>query len=447
MSNNPRLHIQQTQKLQLSPQLKQAVALLQLSSIDLEDAIEEALAENPLLEKQESSDADDLESSVSADAPVLRRRQEDDDDNNDWLESIVDEPDFYDALHNQVCEITDDERQSQLLHILIEYLDEHGYLTDDLEYIIEHSPLEWRLEMPELAEALSLLKQLDPAGVGAKNIQESLLLQVARMSEDACKPCMMELIEKHFDILQQPNPIAKMQKSLRYDVDIIQKSLKKIRHLNPYPSNGYASNDETVYVKPDVRVVKKQGRWQVIGESHLRPRLVINSTFAQAVQLDGTPEWKQKLADAKNWIHNLEWRENTIIQVARAIVEHQQDFFHFGKDAMQPLQMTQLAEQLNLSVATVSRSVNQKYLICPQGLFELRIFFSNNSDGSEDGMSATAIKSHIATWIKGESPENPLSDDDLRQKLLSIGIHLSRRTVAKYREAMNIPSSYYRKKT
>ena len=170
MSNNPRLHIQQTQKLQLSPQLKQAVALLQLSSIDLEDAIEEALAENPLLEKQESSDADDLESSVSADAPVLRRRQEDDDDNNDWLESIVDEPDFYDALHNQVCEITDDDRQSQLLHILIEYLDEHGYLTDDLEYIIEHSPLEWRLEMPELAEALSLLKQLDPAGVGAKNI-------------------------------------------------------------------------------------------------------------------------------------------------------------------------------------------------------------------------------------------------------------------------------------
>lgn len=448
MKLNHNVTLKQTQQLQLTPQMRQMVTLLQLSTADLEKTLEEAVQDNPLLEKAEFAESVGL-STLTA-KPTNSRLHGNESADEEALSAIAEEPDLYDFLHAQVCEMTDDARQAQLLHILIESLDEHGYLEGGLNEVIEHAPLEWALQQDELAQALTLLQHFDPAGVGAADIRESLLLQLMRLpSEDTAVCRARDIVRDHFALLPQAGNIAKLKKELNSNDYVIQSALDIIRKLNPYPGSGFASNSATVYVRPDVRVFSENGVWQVQAEAHLRPRVVICEDYAQAVRSSTDTVWKQKLNDAQMLIQNLELRENTILQVARAIVARQQDFFTFGMSALNPLQMIEIAEELDIHVSTVSRSVNQKYLICPQGLFELRLFFSNavGGDEKEPGMSSTAIKAHLEEWICGEDKRRPLSDDALRRKLAAVNIDIARRTIAKYREELNIPSAYRRKTT
>ncbi|MDO5686620.1 MAG: RNA polymerase factor sigma-54 [Neisseria sp.] len=438
--------LEQTQQLQLTPQLRQLVMLLQLPSTDLEQLVNDALQDNPLLEKAESADKETLPlSPLTASITASPYRHGDTDD--DALAAVAAEPDFYDYLHAQVCEMTDDPRQAQLLHILIESLNEHGYLSESLDDIIEHAPLEWHLQQDELAAALKTLQGFDPAGVGAADIRESLLLQLQRLPNDIAVRRARDIVRDHFPLLTQVNHLSKLKKALSSNDHIIQAALDTIQKLNPYPNSGFAGVEDTVYVRPDVRVYKEKGVWCVAGEAHLRPRVMICEEYAAAVKAEAGSTWKKKLSEAKMLINNLELRENTILQVARAIVAKQQDFFEFGSAALNPLRLIDIAEELDIHMSTVSRSVNQKYLTCPQGLFELRLFFSNlvGHEDVEQGMSSTAIKAHIEEWIRGEDKTRPLSDEALRQKLAAADIDIARRTVVKYREELNIPSSYRRK--
>ena len=456
------------QTLKLTPQLRQTMNLLQLSSLDLENAIEEELQKNPMLERTESPQEFDAPEPTAA-INKNTRRQNDSEDMDDVLANVVDEPDFYENLHAQVCELAQTERQSQLLHLLIEYLDEHGYLTDSLEYIVENSPLEWLLEEDELAEALQLLQQFDPAGVGAKNLQESLILQIGRLPESEITHYAIDIINKHFDLLSLANveslliteyrKAAKEKKpNLRISAKVrenavtnIKAAVALIKSLNPYPDMGASDGEHNTYIRPDVRVYKKDGEWIALAEPHLRPQVVVNKSYEQNALLlerNVSSDWKKMLHDARNFIKNLEWRENTIFSVAKLIVEHQQAFFEFGDAALEPLDMQSVADKLNIHASTVSRSVNQKYLSCPHGVYELRHFFQakvGQSDDNDEGMTNTAIKTHLAEWIAGENKAKPLSDDALREKLASVGINIARRTVAKYREAAGIPAAARRK--
>ncbi|MBR5676121.1 MAG: RNA polymerase factor sigma-54 [Neisseriaceae bacterium] len=456
------------QTLKLTPQLRQTMNLLQLSSLDLENAIEEELQKNPMLERTESPQEFDAPEPTAA-INKNTRRQNDSEDMDDVLANVVDEPDFYENLHAQVCELAQTERQSQLLHLLIEYLDEHGYLTDSLEYIVENSPLEWLLEEDELAEALQLLQQFDPAGVGAKNLQESLILQIGRLPESEITHYAIDIINKHFDLLSLANveslliteyrKAAKEKKpNLRISAEVrenavtnIKAAVALIKSLNPYPDMGASDGEHNTYIRPDVRVYKKNGEWIALAEPHLRPQVVVNKSYEQNALLlerNVSSDWKKMLHDARNFIKNLEWRENTIFSVAKLIVEHQQAFFEFGDAALEPLDMQSVADKLNIHASTVSRSVNQKYLSCPHGVYELRHFFQakvGQSDDNDEGMTNTAIKTHLAEWIAGENKAKPLSDDALREKLASVGINIARRTVAKYREAAGIPAAARRK--
>ena len=456
------------QTLKLTPQLRQTMNLLQLSSLDLENAIEEELQKNPMLERTESPQEFDAPEPTAA-INKNTRRQNDSEDMDDVLANVVDEPDFYENLHAQVCELAKTERQSQLLHLLIEYLDEHGYLTDSLEYIVENSPLEWLLEEDELAEALQLLQQFDPAGVGAKNLQESLILQIGRLPESEITHYAIDIINKHFDLLSLANveslliteyrKAAKEKKpNLRISAEVrenavtnIKAAVALIKSLNPYPDMGASDGEHNTYIRPDVRVYKKNGEWIALAEPHLRPQVVVNKSYEQNALLlerNVSSDWKKMLHDARNFIKNLEWRENTIFSVAKLIVEHQQAFFEFGDAALEPLDMQSVADKLNIHASTVSRSVNQKYLSCPHGVYELRHFFQakvGQSDDNDEGMTNTAIKTHLAEWIAGENKAKPLSDDALREKLASVGINIARRTVAKYREAAGIPAAARRK--
>ena len=456
------------QTLKLTPQLRQTMNLLQLSTLDLETAIEDELQKNPMLERTETQaefDAPEPTAAISKTA----RRQNDGDDMDDTLANIVDEPDFYETLHAQVCELAQNERQSQLLHLLIEYLDEHGYLTDTLEYIVENSPLEWLLEEDELAEALKLLQQFDPAGVGASNLQESLILQINRLPESEITRYAIEIINKYFDLLSMANVesllitefrrAAKAKKpNLRISAEMrenavsnIKAAVALIKSLNPYPDMGASDGEHNNYIRPDVRVYKKDGVWIALAEPHLRPQVAVNKHYEQNALLlerNVSSDWKKMLHDARNFVKNLEWRENTIFSVAKLIVEHQQAFFEFGDAALEPLDMQSVADKLAIHASTVSRSVNQKYLSCPHGVYELRHFFQakvGHTDDNDEGMTNTAIKTHLAEWIAGENKAKPLSDDALREKLASVGINIARRTVAKYREAAGIPASARRK--
>lgn len=456
------------QTLKLTPQLRQTMNLLQLSTLDLETAIEDELQKNPMLERTESSadfDAPEPTAAISKTA----RRQNDNDDMDDALANIIDEPDFYESLHAQVCELAQNERQSQLLHLLIEYLDEHGYLTDTLEYIVENSPLEWLLEEDELAEALKLLQQFDPAGVGASNLQESLILQINRLPESEITRYAIEIINKYFDLLSLANVesllitefrrAAKEKKpNLRISAEVrenavanIKAAVALIKSLNPYPDMGASDGEHNTYIRPDVRVYKKDGVWIALAEPHLRPQVAVNKHYEQNALLlerNVSSDWKKMLHDARNFVKNLEWRENTIFSVAKLIVEHQQAFFEFGDAALEPLDMQSVADKLDIHASTVSRSVNQKYLSCPHGVYELRHFFQakvGHTDDNDEGMTNTAIKTHLAEWIAGEDKAKPLSDDALREKLASVGINIARRTVAKYREAAGIPAAARRR--
>lgn len=456
------------QTLKLTPQLRQTMNLLQLSTLDLETAIEDELQKNPMLERTETQaefDAPEPTAAISKTA----RRQNDSDDMDDTLANIVDEPDFYETLHAQVCELAQNERQSQLLHLLIEYLDEHGYLTDTLEYIVENSPLEWLLEEDELAEALKLLQQFDPAGVGASNLQESLILQINRLPESEITRYAIEIINKYFDLLSMANVesllitefrrAAKAKKpNLRISAEMrenavsnIKAAVALIKSLNPYPDMGASDGEHNTYIRPDVRVYKKDGVWIALAEPHLRPQVAVNKHYEQNALLlerNVSSDWKKMLHDARNFVKNLEWRENTIFSVAKLIVEHQQAFFEFGDAALEPLDMQSVADKLAIHASTVSRSVNQKYLSCPHGVYELRHFFQakvGQTDDNDEGMTNTAIKTHLAEWIAGENKAKPLSDDALREKLASVGINIARRTVAKYREAAGIPAAARRK--
>lgn len=456
------------QTLKLTPQLRQTMNLLQLSTLDLETAIEDELQKNPMLERTETPaefDAPEPTAAISKTA----RRQNDSDDMDDTLANIVDEPDFYETLHAQVCELAQNERQSQLLHLLIEYLDEHGYLTDTLEYIVENSPLEWLLEEDELAEALKLLQQFDPAGVGASNLQESLILQINRLPESEITRYAIEIINKYFDLLSMANVesllitefrrAAKAKKpNLRISAEMrenavsnIKAAVALIKSLNPYPDMGASDGEHNTYIRPDVRVYKKDGVWIALAEPHLRPQVAVNKHYEQNALLlerNVSSDWKKMLHDARNFVKNLEWRENTIFSVAKLIVEHQQAFFEFGDAALEPLDMQSVADKLAIHASTVSRSVNQKYLSCPHGVYELRHFFQakvGHTDDNDEGMTNTAIKTHLAEWIAGENKAKPLSDDALREKLASVGINIARRTVAKYREAAGIPAAARRR--
>lgn len=445
MVKKNQLNLKQSQKLQLSPQLQQMISLLSLSTLELSRSISDMLQDNPLLERIENTEISPENNQITAalSAPGKPGSYIEEDP----LANIAEQTDIYQHLHKQVCEWVDDERTSKLLHILIDSLNEHGFLSIALDEIIEYTPLEWMLEEHELQAALALLHRFDPAGVGAYDAQHSLLLQLQRLPENKQQKMAIQIIENYFSHLARANAVGILKKELYEEEEDIQAAIELIKTLRPYPCTGLNIGNHVAYIKPDVRVYKKNHHWQVQAEPHLTPPLRIHADYAQAVSESQDSTWKEKLTEAKNFLQNIQLRENTILQTAKIIVEKQQDFFEFGEAGLQPLQHGDIAQLLDIHPSTVSRTVRQKYLICPQGLFELNYFFSRAVGQNQDEtMSAKAVKACLNEWLSEENPQKPHTDEELRQKLHTVGMKLARRTVAKYREELGFPSVYHRKK-
>ncbi|STZ77000.1 RNA polymerase factor sigma-54 [Bergeriella denitrificans] len=444
---NPRFNLKLKQSQQLNQHLHQALRILQLPGIDLEREVEDWLQDNPLLERIEADEAAD-----SPFAHTLYPHQIGGEEAEDALLNVAGKEDFYSYLHAQVCEHPLSAQEAALVHILIDFLDEQGYLTEQPADILEHTPLEWMLDEDGIQQAVDALQAFDPPGVAASGLTESLLLQLMRLPASPARQLAARLIQNHFDELGK-NRAQNIQRFRKHfpqaEPETIETALKLIAALNPYPAYGFATQEPTAYIRPDVWVRETKDGWKVSSNEAALPQIRLNQEYCALFKETGneSPEWKEKLAEARQKIDSIALRRNTVLRLAEYIVARQEDFFIFGEIGLSPMLLKDAAAELGLAESTVSRAANQKYLACPRGLFALRYFFTQAVNSDEDGekVSQEAAKAVIAQLVENEDGRKPYSDETLVQLLKQQGITIARRTVAKYRELLDIPPAHKRK--
>ena len=475
----PSLQLKLSQHLALTPQLQQSIRLLQLSTLELEQELEKYLQENPLLERAEeeyapqllptseagseaTDHADHAEKSEAEPEPPASPSSADDDS---WLgeESSYssssgsfddDDSDYHDVqaattslrehLSWQLGLMSIPDRDRTLVQCLIGALDDDGYLTLSLEELADTLPPELEIETEELQIALKHLQCFDPTGVGARNAQECLALQLEALPADATQALALKIVRQHLDLLAGRD-FVKLKKLVACDDDELRQAQFLIRSLNPRPGGQYAALDAR-YITPDVVVRKVRGQWTVNVNSDAFPRLRINSLYAQILTRQRGSGLAGQLQEARWLIKNVQQRFDTILRVAQAIVDRQRQFFDHGEVAMRPLVLREIADILGLHESTVSRVTTQKYMATPRGIFELKYFFGSHVATEAGGAcSATAIRALIKQLVSAEDQKKPLSDSQLSEILGQQGIVVARRTIAKYREALSIPPVKLRK--
>ncbi len=461
----PSLQLKVSQQLTLTPQLQQSIKLLQLSTPELQMEVERFLLENPLLERtddvavgkeeapateQAAAETDSRSDDASAESPgdwsSSSGSRRDGDDDYDPMANVPVVATLREHLIAQLGEIALSHQDSALVRLLIEELDDDGYLTVELAELVGELPEELELGVDELSIALRFLQQFDPPGVGARNLPESLALQLERLpGEVPGRTLASRLVKEHFELLGNRD-LAKLRKVCN-DEAALREARQLIARLNPRPAAGFGE-DDTHYVIPDISVRKRAGRWVAELNQAAVPRLQVSQLYAGmlAQNRQGNGELSNRLQEARWLVKNIQQRFDTILKVSEAIVQRQQTFFEEGEVAMRPLILRDIAEEVGLHESTVSRVTTQKYLLCPRGLFELKYFFGSALETDSGGeCSATAIKAHLKRLIDSENPSRPLSDNALADELAKQGIQVARRTVAKYREAMQIPPASQRK--
>ncbi|SFI17912.1 RNA polymerase factor sigma-54 [Nitrosomonas sp. Nm34] len=481
----PTLHLKLTTSLKLTPQLQQSIKLLQLSTIELNQEIERMLQNNPLLELSDKTDYDQMHAedfSLSlpldrtspielndaqhqekddelslpsseetyrlGDYEIFSSHRESEEDEWDFTQQMINPPTLREHLIMQISLSQISERDCQIVRILIESLDDDGYLAQDLQELFDMLPAELGIHLADLQTALKYLQQLDPPGLGARNLQECLLLQLQALPEDT--PCRQEailLVEHDLEILASKD-FKQIKKLLHCDDECLRSVQQLITQLNPKPGSTFNSAASR-YVIPDVMVTKLNGAWVAKLNPESIPRLSINQLYAGILKRDrndSTQMLMSQLNEAKWMLKNIQQRSETIFRVSTIIVEHQQAFFEHGAVAMRPLVMREIAEALNLHESTVSRVTTQKFMHTPQGIFELKYFFGSHVATHGGGAcSAIAIRTLIKQLIQGEDQKKPLTDNRISEILAEQGIIVARRTVAKYRESMQIPPANLRK--
>lgn len=439
------IKLKQTQ--QLNQRLQQSLRVLQMSGIELEREVENWLSDNPLLERKDTDEFSDAGFSHYT-APV---RQIGGDEGEDMLSNIAGEEDFKQYLHAQVCEHPLSDQEAACVHILIDFLDEQGYLTDSIEDILDHTPLEWMLDEAMLQHALTALKRFDPAGVAAADLTESLILQIERLGECAAKPAALHIVRNALDSIDgnRSQTLARIKKHLpQTDSGTLEAALDLIASLNPFPAAGFASAAPTPYIRPDVWVEADGNGWKVRFNEDAQPVLQLNREYCELMPSEGvSPEWKEKISEARQRIDSLELRKATVVHLAEYIVKHQADFFTFGDIGLVPLLMKDAAAELGVAESTVSRAANQKYLSCPRGVFALRYFFTQavQMEEGKEAVSQHAVKAALSQLVGSEDKHKPYSDEALANLLAFRSMEVSRRTVAKYRESLEIPAAHKRK--
>ena len=482
----PSLQLKLGQQLAMTPQLQQAIRLLQLSTLDLQQEIQEALESNPLLDVEEGNeDTPTSEEKPSSDEKeTVEATEQDLPDSSDLIEKseIGNEleidttwEDVYSANTGNTGIAIDDDipvyqgETTQSLHdyllwqldltpfsetdrsiafALIDAIDDYGYLTVSCEDILENFDSE-EVELDEIEAVRKRVQQFDPLGVGSVNLQDCLLLQLATFPQDT--PWLNEaklVLTSHIDQLGNRDYKLVIKETKLKEAEL-REVLQLIQQLDPRPGSKITP-DETEYVVPDVTVFKDLGKWLVTINPDSVPKLKVNQQYA-ALGSKGSSADNQfirsNLQEAKWLIKSLESRNETLLKVARCIVEHQRDFFEHGEEAMKPMVLNDVALAVDMHESTISRVTTQKFMHTPRGIFELKYFFSSHVSTDNGGeCSSTAIRALIKKLVAAENTAKPLSDSKIAALLADQGIQVARRTIAKYRESLGIAPSSQRKR-
>lgn len=469
--------------LSLTPQLQQAIRLLQLSSLELEQEIQIQLDSNPLLEKieeqsnieslssleEQERDNKDLTNELNAntlpdDLPV----------DTDWDDVYTHQPT---SLGSPEYEEREDNRQGHLglkehmleqinllhfsqvdkliAHCIVDSLDEKGFLdaeiteiTTSVQHLLESMDYDDEVEDDEVVVVLKHIQHLDPPGVASRNLAECLLVQLESLAEQTAYRREAIILLNHYELLIS-NELPKLVKQTGLNPDQLKCAVDLLKTLKAYPGMEFEEKDSD-YQIPDVVVMKKNDRWQVQLNPDIMPKLRINSFYANMIkradQSTDNQYLRNQMLDAKNFIKSVDERHKTLLKVASCIVEHQKMFLEIGAEGMRPLVLRDIAEEVELHESTVSRVTTNKFMLTPRGLFELKYFFSSHVATTSGGeASSIAIRAKIKKLVSEENPRKPLSDNIIANLLKEDGIDVARRTVAKYRESLHIPSSSERK--
>jgi RNA polymerase sigma-54 factor len=482
----PTLQLKTSQHLTLTPQLQESIRLLQLSTVDLNQEIERLVQENPLLELDDSISSSveymgALEAGVeplsvdlmevpeegvkllSEDSPDAKkaageadwleddsasRGMRDDDDERDYPQHAAEPPSLREHLNSQLSLSQIPERDRKIVGLLIDSLNDDGYLVQDLQELVDLLPPELEIDIDDLHIARELLQHLDPPGVGARNLRECLVMQLQALPDDTpYREQALLLVGSHLESLASRD-FGSIKKLLHCDDECLRSVQNLIMRLNPRP--GMAFNSAVArYIIPDVIVTKVGGAWVANLNPEAMPRLKINRLYADILKRysdDSTRRLAGQLNEAKWLIKNVLQRFSTILRVSAAVAERQQQFFEHGPVAMRPMVLREIAQTLDLHESTISRVTTQKFMRTPRGIFELKYFFGSHVGTDTGGVcSATAIRALIKQLVSAEEGKKPLSDSQISEILGQQGIMVARRTVAKYRESMHIPPVNLRK--
>lgn len=477
----------------LTPRLQQSVKLLQMSTLDFSREVAEAIANNPFLEEEDGHAEDgaadapevaapaatqteaptpelavsqasdeastydvevadydpgvDNAGSYSGDYPTSRNNDQPETDIGQWARS---ETSLQDSLRRDLCSYQLNHRDRLLVELIIEALDNDGYLREPMDELLEPGQLEPMPTGSEWDMALKLVQNLGAPGIGARGLQECLVLQLRALPEDTeRRDLALRIVQDALDRLGRCD-YAGLARTLNVEEAEVHQACLLIRSLEPRPGARYSSIDPSCYVVPDVYVRKVGDLWVAVSNDSATPRARMNTAYTQLfrhTRYDDRPLMAQALQEARWLMRSLEQRSNTIARVAQAIVARQQTFFDYGDVALRPMMLSEIAEELGMHESTVSRATSNKYLASPRGIFEFKYFFSRELSTQSGGTcSAVAVRALIQEMIESEDPNEPLSDVMLAQRLAQEGVRVARRTVSKYRAQIRFPPAEQRRR-
>jgi len=469
MKMNFNLNLVQTQKLVMTPELKQAIEILQFNSMELNDFIQDEMLSNPVLKNEnqpnthgEEQPVQPAETQKTLDTKEIfdkidwkdttdeyrnerySRYQGGDQDEVNYDNFVASEDTLMDHLLEQLELSKLDGFEKEVGAFLIQMINDNGYIDVPLDEVA----IRFGMTEEEVEDVLFFLQGFEPLGVCARDLRECLLIQLSNRTVN--NPVARQVVDQYLDDLGR-NKLSKIAKELSVDIEDVKEAIETIRTLEPKPGRMFASLRSVRYITPDVYIRKMENEYVVVVNDTAAPRLRISNFYKKMLSQgdvnDNAVEYiNKKLVDALKLIKSIEQRRNTIYRVVNAILKAQYDFFEKGPVHLKTLTLKDIADEVGVHESTVSRAVNGKYLQCPRGLYEIKYFFQSGvSSVYGEGVSAESIKTVIKDLIDNENPKKPLSDQHVSDELNKLGIKISRRTVAKYRDELGILSTSKRK--
>ena len=444
----PAIALRLRQHLTLTPQVQQALKLLQMSALEFAQEMEQALTANPFLEENPEAQPPALRDAASVDDVVVPQEAPSggggsvEREQDDWGGANDAQPTLQQHLREQLMISQMGERDRALAHMIVDSLDDDGYFKLSFDELAALVPPEHDVQPEDFLAALNLVQTLDPAGVGARSLEECLLLQLQGLPDDTPgREVAMRIVRGNLSLLAN-REWARLQHAADCDEAALHTARALIRSLDPKPGDRFGPQ-EARYVVPDVIVKRARERWVAIINPASLPRVRLNRAYAEAIQNKSASNQSlvRYLQEARWLLRSIEQRFSTIQRVADAIVARQRGFFEYGEVAMKPLTLKLIAGELGLHESTVCRVTNNKYMATPRGLFEFKHFFSRRLATDNGGAaSATAVRAVMKELIAAEDPRSPLSDAELARLLAQQGLRVARRTITKYRALMRMPS-------